>query len=516
MSSRGQREQRRQEISNSQKLCKLALDGDKYGEMFAFLNQLDALEKQRVVTATFNGIFPLHFAVRGANTAIVRFLLTLGGEEQVQKTSSMTGETALHLAASRGNVEMTKMLIKDFGADPLTKDGAGFTALDRSRQNGFFDLANQIYTFSGFHQCRLGCGTFLPLRNLANHETCECPKATVACPACRLLMSVEDYHKEHECEKQLIQCSLCKDFVPAKEIAAHDEYCSSNTTRACPKCDLKIPILHMVQHKLDACPERELECSACSTWIKAKDRTYHVLKQCPKRLVDCEWCGLNLPFRAFAHHMDSECPERPVKCRFGCNTIAKAVVEHEAEHLRKVFREWTVPEVLWWLDLSYFSHNDQISTVHRQRIRQIFDNNKITGNHLCKLWKRKLVRLFGRSIKRSEISHFLRHLEKVKIFCPRNCGELLHLGNMQEHKDFCSQRIMRCLRCGMPVLAASYLEHKTMCVGSERRRQQTLRRRGPSSSLPRLPVIPGDIADDKRIAQKLAYDEQKRRENQLR
>ena len=121
------------------------------------------------------------------------------------------------------------------------------------------------------------------------------------------------------------------------------------------------------------------------------------------------------------------------------------------------------------------------------------------------------MKILLKQLKRDETASFIRHLGIIKTSCPRDCGEVLYLRDMVDHKDFCSKRVVRCLRCGLSVVAETLLEHRSICVGSERRRKQGMRNRGPSSRLPTLPNIPGDIDEEKRVKAKLKYEKMKRR-----
>ena len=508
---RASRKLRLAQAANSECLCKLALEGN-FNHFRDFLNSLDMKERKRAIVVPFNHTLPIHFAVRGGNVDIVKLLILVGGEGQVHDSKTLvSGETALHVAASRGSLTVVKALMDDAGADPLKKDSSGYTSFDKSRQGGHFDLTEKMYGWGNFIECRLGCHAIMPVKDLAFHETSECPRAVVACPACHVLMSVQDFHDQHECGKELIECKLCNKHVPAEEMAEHDMQCSATTTRPCPKCTLPIPIKDLVCHKLDECPEREVRCNACEEWIRAKNRPNHLLYECAMRLVDCEMCGVNMPVREYQNHVENVCPDRTVSCRFGCNVKAKHKCSHEESHLAKDFRRWTHQELLWWLELSYFDKRAEVSVVHRARIFHLFETKRIGGKHLCKLWRDKLMVLLRKLLKRDETSSFIRHLGIIKTSCPRDCGEILYLRDMVDHKDFCSKRMVRCLRCGLSVVAETLLAHRSECVGSERRRKQGMRRRGPSSSLPILPRIPGDIDEEKRVKAKLKYEKMKRR-----
>ena len=79
----------------------------------------------------------------------------------------------------------------------------------------------------------------------------------------------------------------------------------------------------------------------------------------------------------------------------------------------------------------------------------------------------------------------MKHLMRIKCSCPRECGEILYLGDLADHKDFCRKRTVRCLKCGVSVVAENLLIHRSTCSAASRR-NQGLRKRGPSARLPSL------------------------------
>jgi len=75
-------------------------------------------------------VAPLHSAVAGGNTEIVRDLLAHGADVHARQD---LGLTALHGAAFEGTEEMIRLLL-DHGADPDAKNAAGKTPADLARE----------------------------------------------------------------------------------------------------------------------------------------------------------------------------------------------------------------------------------------------------------------------------------------------------------------------------------------------------------------------------------------------
>ena len=254
---------------------------------------------------------------------------------------------------------------------------------------------------------------------LKMHEEVLCRFSVVSCPHCNLLMSAADLRDQHDCPKQLVQCKLCNEWVENQNLAEHDKHCSLATTRLCPKgCGQYIPIKLLVDHKLHHCEEREIKCEKCLTPMKAKELGRHLLHHCTKRNGECPMCGMFMPVSELPYHKENLCLKREVECRFGCKIIAEDLEKHEMSHLQKEFREWTTPEFLWWLDLTYF--NDGFHRfVDIVRIRDLIVNEGINGKHLVKIWGSKFKKLFNQILSKSELSHLSKHLMHIKCSCPK-------------------------------------------------------------------------------------------------
>lgn len=89
------------------------------------------------------GKVPLLLAVEAGNQSMVRELLGVMTAEQL-KASAPNGDTALHLAARRKDVDMTKILV-DYGANVDVQNGDGQTPLHISAGEGDEALVKYFY-----------------------------------------------------------------------------------------------------------------------------------------------------------------------------------------------------------------------------------------------------------------------------------------------------------------------------------------------------------------------------------
>ncbi|XP_047530472.1 serine/threonine-protein phosphatase 6 regulatory ankyrin repeat subunit B [Vanessa atalanta] len=89
------------------------------------------------------GKIPLLLAVEAGNQSMVRELLSAQTAEQL-KASTPAGDTALHLAARRRDVDMSRILI-DYGAAVDAVNGAGQTALHIAAAEGDEPLVKYFY-----------------------------------------------------------------------------------------------------------------------------------------------------------------------------------------------------------------------------------------------------------------------------------------------------------------------------------------------------------------------------------
>ena len=77
---------------------------------------------------------------------IVKRLLDAGADVNAQMTTSKN--TALHLAASRGSLQLCQALMEK-GADATLKDRGGLTAIDVAQRNRYREVVVFIQGFDG-------------------------------------------------------------------------------------------------------------------------------------------------------------------------------------------------------------------------------------------------------------------------------------------------------------------------------------------------------------------------------
>ena len=87
-----------------------------------------------------SGNTPLHIAASRGCVEVARLLLEHGADPNAQDKS---GKTPLHDAASKGHVDVVKLLLVH-GADPTVKDKDGKTPLDLARVKGFHGVVSLI------------------------------------------------------------------------------------------------------------------------------------------------------------------------------------------------------------------------------------------------------------------------------------------------------------------------------------------------------------------------------------
>lgn len=114
---------------------------------------------------------PCHIASECGHAGVVEFLLEAGVDVDCQVPT--TKDSALVLAASRGHVDIAKMLIK-FKADPQLANAYGNTPLHVSAKIGNVELCRLIISAGGVVDCVNNKGSS-PL-----HFTCHCESESTA------------------------------------------------------------------------------------------------------------------------------------------------------------------------------------------------------------------------------------------------------------------------------------------------------------------------------------------------
>ena len=122
------------------------------------------------------------------------------------------------------------------------------------------------------------------------------------------------------------------------------------------------------------------------------------------------------------HIIKRTCPKREVDVDLGAKLLQK-ILKTQMSHLQKEFREWTTPEFLWWLDLTYFKDGFH-RFVDMVRIQDLIVNESINGKHLVKIWGVNLRNCSIRYCRSRNFHTFLTsHADKMRL--PRDCGKYI-------------------------------------------------------------------------------------------
>ncbi|XP_046389392.1 ankyrin-1 [Ischnura elegans] len=92
-----------------------------------------------------SGKIPLQLAVESGNQSMVRELLGSLTQEQLKTLTEVKGDTALHLAARRRDVDMLRILV-DYGANVDMQNNDGQTALHIASAEGDDSLVKYFYS----------------------------------------------------------------------------------------------------------------------------------------------------------------------------------------------------------------------------------------------------------------------------------------------------------------------------------------------------------------------------------
>jgi hypothetical protein len=106
-------------------------------------------KKADVHIVNVGGATPLHTAAAfRADPSVVEMLIQAGADVNQKASASTGGWTPLHGAAARNSGSIVAVLLKH-GADPMTKDARGLTALQVAEQGGFAEAAKVLRANAG-------------------------------------------------------------------------------------------------------------------------------------------------------------------------------------------------------------------------------------------------------------------------------------------------------------------------------------------------------------------------------
>jgi ankyrin repeat protein len=112
------------------------------------------------LTERGTGYNALMTACAYGKTAVARQLLSHGAYLSIDQRGRHDGRTALWYAASAGNRDMVKLLLRDGGASTGVKDSHGRTAAELAKDYGHNEVADIISVSTGAHMWKLSTTPF--------------------------------------------------------------------------------------------------------------------------------------------------------------------------------------------------------------------------------------------------------------------------------------------------------------------------------------------------------------------
>ncbi|KAF0695287.1 Aste57867_13883 [Aphanomyces stellatus] len=180
-------------------------------------------------------------------------------------------------------------------------------------------------------KCRLTCGRTLPSSAFHAHETTECPKRLVPCPACTKVLFAHELsdHSDTACPFRVAgPCALgCGVVLLHNQVQLHTSTACLHRCVTCPQChDAAIRVVDLDYHTKYMCPERGLFCQkGCGARLRESDLARHELDDCVHRPASCPLhCGFDCAVSTLSKHMQCECPRRLVACPNRCQQAIPA------------------------------------------------------------------------------------------------------------------------------------------------------------------------------------------------
>ncbi|XP_029638528.1 TNF receptor-associated factor 6-like isoform X1 [Octopus sinensis] len=113
----------------------------------------------------------------------------------------------------------------------------------------------------------------------------------------------------------------CKHIVELNQIEEHQETCHFNSVMCPLNCNKFILKRDITNHKETECVKRNIVCSLCLGSLIFEDYGEHE-GVCPKQLVPCSFCKADVLRVMVPEHIAVDCPNAAIKCCFyifGCN-----------------------------------------------------------------------------------------------------------------------------------------------------------------------------------------------------
>lgn len=103
-------------------------------------------------------------------------------------------------------------------------------------------------------------------------------------------------HLRHNCEYQMVPCSLCGKEIVKKFLAAHQLDNCPNQKRYCMYCGLQGLAHEIEDHEALHCPRRRVLCpNYCHMFSIEHDKLDSHLDECPMQMVRCSKCAMEFP-----------------------------------------------------------------------------------------------------------------------------------------------------------------------------------------------------------------------------
>ena len=312
------------------------------------------LDRPTIDHETKIGHTALTFACFHGRLEAVEALLDRGASINRQ---SCTGRTALMFAALSGNHHVARLLLER-GSDLQVQDNEGMKAYDHA-YTMHQDVILSIFAKTSrgnigqakveFGQkydivpCQWGCGVFDTWSKLENDHHRVCEWRPVICSHCKkhgIKVREKEIHESGECVMKPIECLMCKEFCPSKDLEEHQKSSCPKRIMSCPlnSCAKKIRAENLDRHIQYLCHFRTTTCAnGCGADVVMTEMILHLQQMCSKRTIRCKNCGIKLIAASVRQHETSDCQAREIACSFCSQNIPqKNMEEHHSSYCSKV------------------------------------------------------------------------------------------------------------------------------------------------------------------------------------